>query len=115
RALLDRFMAQLDGGPVILIGNSMGGAISVLQAADHPETVAGLVLVDPACPRASGAAVDRLVAATFAAYMIPRVGEQFIARRMRAVGPEGMVRQTLEMCCVDPTRVDPELVEVSIA
>jgi len=35
------------GGPAVIIGNSMGAAISVLVAAARPELVAGLVLVGP--------------------------------------------------------------------
>lgn len=35
------------GGPAVIIGNSMGAAIGTLVAADHPELVAGLVLVGP--------------------------------------------------------------------
>jgi pimeloyl-ACP methyl ester carboxylesterase len=34
-------------GPVVAIGQSLGGAVAVLLAADHPEDVAGLVLLDP--------------------------------------------------------------------
>jgi pimeloyl-ACP methyl ester carboxylesterase len=35
------------GGPAVIIGNSMGAAISVLVAAERPELVGGLVLVGP--------------------------------------------------------------------
>lgn len=35
------------GGPAVIVGNSMGAAIGVLVAADHPELVAGLVLIGP--------------------------------------------------------------------
>ncbi len=35
------------GGPAVIVGNSMGAAISVLVAAHRPELVAGLVLVGP--------------------------------------------------------------------
>ena len=49
-ALLDRFVREITGTPVILAGNSMGGLISILQAATAPDTVQGLVLIDPALP-----------------------------------------------------------------
>ncbi|MBX3100086.1 MAG: alpha/beta hydrolase [Salinibacterium sp.] len=35
------------GGPAVVLGNSMGAAIGVLIAAEHPELVSGLVLVGP--------------------------------------------------------------------
>lgn len=34
-------------GPVVVVGQSLGGAVAVLLARDHPENVAGLVLLDP--------------------------------------------------------------------
>ena len=41
--LLDRFVREVTGTPVILAGNSMGGLISILQASAAPDTVRGLV------------------------------------------------------------------------
>ncbi|HEX5727833.1 alpha/beta hydrolase [Microbacterium sp.] len=40
-------LAELDLGPVVIIGQSLGGAVALLVARDHPEDVAGLVLLDP--------------------------------------------------------------------
>lgn len=110
RALVDRFIGDVVGRPAIVLGNSMGGAISMLEAAARPDRVAGLVLVDPASPRSAGARTDPVVAAAFAAYVVPGVGERFVERRLRALGPEGLVRESLRLCTADPTSVDAELV-----
>lgn len=40
-------LAGLAVGPVVVIGQSLGGAVAMLLARDHPEDVAGLVLLDP--------------------------------------------------------------------
>ncbi|GAA1991988.1 alpha/beta hydrolase [Microbacterium pumilum] len=40
-------LAELKIGPVVVIGQSLGGAVAMLLARDHPEDVAGLVLLDP--------------------------------------------------------------------
>ena len=48
--VLDHFINEIVGGPVILMGNSMGGAITILESAASPQAVAAVVLVDPALP-----------------------------------------------------------------
>ncbi len=39
--------AEETGGPVMLAGHSMGGALSVMAAAERPDLVRGLLLIDP--------------------------------------------------------------------
>lgn len=113
--LLARFLDQEVREPAVLIGNSMGGLLSVLTAAAHPRAVKGLVLVCPALPHPRGASMDRRVATLFAIYMIPGLGELFLRRRMAQVGPEQMLRDTLRLCGVDPARVLPAAWEASVA
>ena len=115
RRLLDAFLDAAGAAPAILVGNSMGGAISLLEAADEPEKVAGLILVDPAIPRPLNGGGDAVVAGLFATYLVPGVGERFMARRTASLGPERLAAETLKLCTVDPTRVDPAVVEASVA
>src|SRR2546426_8710846 len=49
RVLLDRFLEAVAAGPAVLIGNSMGGLVAVVEAALAPERGAGLVPGRP-CP-----------------------------------------------------------------
>ena len=44
------FLEALDLTGVVLAGHSMGGAVSLFAAADAPERVQGLVLLDPVMP-----------------------------------------------------------------
>src|ERR1051325_5990417 len=44
------FIETVIGEPVVLMGNSMGGHIAILEAASHPDWVHSMVLVDPAIP-----------------------------------------------------------------
>jgi pimeloyl-ACP methyl ester carboxylesterase len=115
RRLLHRFIEATGSSPAILIGNSMGGAISAIEAADEPEAVAGLVLVDAAIPRALNSATDPVVAAVFATYLVPGVGERFMKTRQKNLGPERLVEETMKLCCVDPSRIDPAVIAAHVA
>src|SRR4029077_15351693 len=94
RVLLHRFLASVALGPVILMGNSMGGMISLLEASEHPGAAAGLILVDPALPFLA-ARPDPLVTAMFLLYLTPGIGRAVMAyerrlppaRRVRAGPP----------------------------
>jgi pimeloyl-ACP methyl ester carboxylesterase len=113
--LLDRFVREVAGAPAILVGNSMGGMVSIMEAVANPDAVAGLVLIDPVLPLVGGVRPERLVATMFMLYAVPGIGERYLARRRAAVAPRELVRQVLELCCVDPTRVPQELVAASVA
>lgn len=108
RELLDAFLEAKADGPVVLAGNSLGGLISMLEAAAAPERVAALVLVDAALPSVGEA--DPLVTQTFAAYSTPGVGEQLVRTFRETAGPEGMVDYVFQMCCVDASRIPQEVV-----
>ena len=110
RELLHRFVREVIGRPVILMGNSMGGMISLLQAAAEPADVAGLVLISPAVPLAPGRP-DPLVTAMFAAYSTPILGRSLLAARHRLLKPEKAVDMMLQLCTVDATRVPIEVVK----
>lgn len=112
--LLERFLREVAREPVVLVGNSMGGAISALQAAAAPDLVRGVVLVDPALPRPLLSPIDARVAASFAALVLPGLGEAAMARRRRRVTAERIVQETLSLCCVDPSRVPADVVDTAI-
>lgn len=111
---LARFTAQVIGGPVTLVGNSMGGMISVLTQDSHPELVDSLALINPALPgRLSPGALrslDPRIALFFATYNTPFVAQRFLADRRRRLTPARQVKLLLETICADPTQVDPDLV-----
>jgi len=113
RVLLDRFLESVTAGPVLLMGNSMGGMIALLEAGTAPERVAGLVLVDAALPFVA-ARPDPMVTALFAAYATPFLGSLLMNQR-RQLSPEALVAGTLALCCVDPRRVPADVVAAHVA
>ncbi|HEX4386928.1 MAG TPA: alpha/beta hydrolase [Myxococcales bacterium] len=114
RALLSRFLAEVAREPAVLIGNSMGGYLSLAQAAAEPATVRALVLVAPASPRPPGMKFDARVTALFAGLMAPFVASLIMRRRARR-GPEQSVRDVMALCTVDINRIKPELLQAHVA
>jgi pimeloyl-ACP methyl ester carboxylesterase len=112
--LLHRFLTEVAGTPAILVGNSMGGLISILQASQRPDTVAGLVLVDPALPISLRARPDPRVAATFTAFLVPTVGRRLLSRRRDSTSAEEAAHALLRLCCEDPSRVPAHVVDQHI-
>jgi pimeloyl-ACP methyl ester carboxylesterase len=105
RELLNRFLDEVVGEPVVLVGNSMGAGIAMLQAGAKPGTVAGLVLIGPTLPRVSTDLPSRAVARQIALCAVPPLGQRILARRRSPLGAERFIAQTMRVTCADPTRV----------
>jgi pimeloyl-ACP methyl ester carboxylesterase len=99
---------------VVLCGNSMGGAISILHAAVEPSTVHGLVLTNSVFPWRLGAIPHPLVMTAFGIYATPRLGERVVRWRLRAMEPEQMVRVSLRVLAADPRTVPDEVVQLLV-
>ena len=112
--LLGRFVREVVGGPAVLVGNSMGGMISLLLADDHPELVSALVLVDPALPTPNQRP-DRQVLVEFMIYATPLVGEAYLARAAKRYTDRQRVMSTVAVCFADPSRADAQVVDADIA
>jgi len=105
-ALLDHI-----GRPVVLVGNSMGGLVSLLVAARSPHRVRALVLLDAALPTPLRRRPNLAVLGAFATYAVPGLGEAYVRRRAERLGPEGLVDETMKLCTVDASRIPRDVLE----
>ncbi|TME95704.1 MAG: alpha/beta hydrolase [Chloroflexi bacterium] len=112
--LVTAFIEQVFDEPVTLMGNSMGGHISILVAADHPGWIEKLVLVDPAVPGVHVRRPEPAMLGVMAALSVPGLAETLLDRRVRLLGPERLVMETLELVCADPSRVSGEIISAHV-
>ena len=114
RRALSALIGWIDAPRIVLCGNSMGGAISILQAAVEPDTVTGIVLTNSVFPWRFKAVPHPLVLAAFGIYATPRLGEAVVAWRVRGMNPEQMVRLSLQVLAADPRSIPDEVVRLLV-
>jgi pimeloyl-ACP methyl ester carboxylesterase len=102
------------GEPVILVGNSMGGLITILESAASADVVRGSVLVDPALPRSPFSPTDALSSIQFGLTVAPVIAASMYARRRNRLSARTVIRQTLALCTVDVGRIPPEVFDSAI-
>ncbi|MDJ0959902.1 MAG: alpha/beta hydrolase [Acidimicrobiia bacterium] len=113
--LLDAFtQAVSPDEPVVLVGSSMGGLITMLQAARNPDRVAAAVLVNPALPLVdlggvSPFTIQRLIIPTF-----PGIGQSAMKRYYEATSAQERVDETLAFITADPAKVPEARRQASI-
>ncbi|MFV0133774.1 alpha/beta fold hydrolase [Streptomyces sp. HMX87] len=98
-----RYLDAAGRGPVHLVGNSLGGAVTTRIAAVRPDLVRTLTLVSPALPEIRvqrGAVPTGLLALPGVARLFTRMSRDWTA--------EQRVRGVMGLCYGDPARVSPE-------
>ncbi|MFI5865044.1 alpha/beta fold hydrolase [Streptomyces sp. NPDC051546] len=97
---LSGLIDRLGCGPVVAVGQSLGGAVAVLLARDHPHNVAGLVLLDPTPvndPRTC-ARLERTTGILAGAAAVPGV-RSLLSAMVRAAAARVARRSTLRPDC----------------
>jgi pimeloyl-ACP methyl ester carboxylesterase len=112
--VLSQLLRRETRGGAVLVGNSLGGTLALLQAAAEPASIAGLVVTDPALPWVWGSFPSPLVMAGFAVYLLPGLGEWAVRRRLSEGLAERMVRFGLRLCAAEPSSIDEEIVRAHV-
>lgn len=104
--LLADFIETMCGEPVTVVGNSMGGLVSMLAAVDRPETVRKLVLVNPALPIVSVRSLSR-ERQRLVLPLLPVLGNTAARYYYHERSPEAEVDDTLRLVLSRGTTIDP--------
>ncbi|HET6210545.1 MAG TPA: alpha/beta hydrolase [Jatrophihabitans sp.] len=102
RLVID-YLERSGRGPVHLVGNSMGGAISIQVADRRPDLVRTLTLISPAVPdlrlrRGSDVLLPLL--------LVPGIGGRVLTR-VEHEPPERRAQAVIDLCFAHPERVPP--------
>lgn len=110
-ALLVHFIEQVFNSPAILVGNSMGGLVSLLTAAQTPRAVAAVVLINAALlpDRIQMPSADTV--RFLAAPLLPGIGSRLVERFRNSRSVEDHVAATLDFVTANPARVPAEVSE----
>ena len=111
--LVAALIRRVSGGPVHLLGNSMGGVMATALATRHPDLVSSLTLVSPAVPDLR-LVRDRGADARLAVVMVPGITSA-AERRLAAIDAMARARGMAVMCFGHPELVTESDLEVAAA
>lgn len=101
------YLEQSGRGPVHLIGNSMGGAISLLVAGWRPDLVRTLTLISPAVPDVKVRAHPLRADWRMGLLIVPLLG-MVAMRKLGQVPVESRVKGTIALVFADPSRLSAQ-------
>lgn len=112
RDLVIDYLRNHADGPATLVGNSMGGLVSLLVARKAPELVDSLVLVDSALPTVR-LRFDPLVIKGLLRPIVPIIGARAYEKAME--DPAKYMEEMSKVLFVDPSRVPAEAHRAGLA
>jgi pimeloyl-ACP methyl ester carboxylesterase len=102
RTMID-YIESLGRGPVHLVGNSMGGTVSLIVAVIRPDLVRTLTLVSPAVPDLRPS-LRRVSDPRLPLTVLPFIGPS-MQRKLDALGARVRTEQVMRLCFADPAVV----------
>lgn len=104
--LVVEFAETMTDQPVTLVGNSMGGLVSILAAIERPDLIERLILVNPALPVVSIRSISR-DSQRLVLPLMPLVGSSAARYYYHERTPEDEVDDTLRLVLSPGTEIDP--------
>lgn len=95
----------------VLIGNSMGGLISMMVAMEYPDLVDALVLIDPAAPVTNWLTVKPHAAARLSTPLVPWAGAKVVDAYRSRLSIDASVNESLHFVAKDADALDPQVWE----
>jgi pimeloyl-ACP methyl ester carboxylesterase len=108
------YLQQSGRGRVHLVGNSMGGAISIAVAIARPDLIRTLTLVSPAVPDVRLRVHPLRHDPRMGLLVVPGIGGVAM-RQMSKAAVEARVKATLKICFADPSRYPQQRVEEAVS
>jgi pimeloyl-ACP methyl ester carboxylesterase len=108
-ATVIELIESLGAGPVHLVGNSMGGAVSVRVAARRPDLIRTLTLISPAMPDRK----PHRQTMHFPLIALPLLGDRLV-RQFSRFPARNRITGVLSVCYYDASTIHPARLELSI-
>lgn len=111
QAQLHEFITEVIGRPAVLAGNSLGGYAALCVAANHPESAAGLVLLNSAGPFSTPAQTPpppNPISKAIQSLMLQPLPSWLLFQYVRQ---PATIRRTLQQVYLDKTAITDQLVE----
>jgi pimeloyl-ACP methyl ester carboxylesterase len=110
-AFLQALLRAAGSTRVEVHGNSMGGMLATLLAAEEPRFVSRLVLVNPALPGPTARLreLDPMTLRTFGPFAVPGLGERQMTRWYAQTSAEALVEENAGFVHADPDRIRPAM------
>lgn len=111
RDQLQDFIKEVIGTEVVVAGNSLGGYISLCVAAEYPQSVLGVILLNSAGPFSDGGMTSKKpnpLQSLVRSILLQPWASYWLFQYMRQ---RGNIRKTLEKVYLDKSAVTEELVE----